>query len=187
MDLLTSIGTYVHPVPDHPLGPGVRARVRPLSGRAPQRRAGRRLLDRLRPRAVRLRRPAGTRWKFSAIPLGGYVKMHGDADADQLDDRPQAPGRSRTASRPRACGSGWRSSPPGRSPTSSSRSSCLASLFATVGRPVTPAEVGEVQPGSAAERGGPAAGRPDRRGRRRAARELRGAPASSCATAPACR
>src|ERR1700681_2835843 len=24
---------------------------------------------------------AGTRWKFSAVPLGGYVKMHGDADA----------------------------------------------------------------------------------------------------------
>src|SRR5919107_3640825 len=23
---------------------------------------------------------AGTRWKFSAIPLGGYVKMFGDAD-----------------------------------------------------------------------------------------------------------
>ena len=24
---------------------------------------------------------AGTRWKFSAVPLGGYVKMYGDADA----------------------------------------------------------------------------------------------------------
>ena len=23
---------------------------------------------------------SGTRWKFSLIPLGGYVKMHGDAD-----------------------------------------------------------------------------------------------------------
>jgi membrane-associated protease RseP (regulator of RpoE activity) len=23
---------------------------------------------------------AGTRWKFSALPLGGYVKMYGDAD-----------------------------------------------------------------------------------------------------------
>jgi len=23
----------------------------------------------------------GTRWKFSLIPLGGYVKMHGDEDA----------------------------------------------------------------------------------------------------------
>src|SRR6202030_3480686 len=24
---------------------------------------------------------AGTRWKFSALPLGGYVKMFGDSDA----------------------------------------------------------------------------------------------------------
>ena len=28
----------------------------------------------------------GTRWKFSAVPLGGYVKMFGDADA-ALDAR----------------------------------------------------------------------------------------------------
>src|ERR1700676_4770617 len=27
---------------------------------------------------------AGTRWKFSAIPLGGYVKMFGDADAASM-------------------------------------------------------------------------------------------------------
>ena len=23
---------------------------------------------------------SGTRWKFSLLPLGGYVKMHGDVD-----------------------------------------------------------------------------------------------------------
>src|SRR5919205_1483666 len=27
---------------------------------------------------------AGTRWKVSAVPLGGYVKMHGDADAASM-------------------------------------------------------------------------------------------------------
>src|ERR1700751_4575938 len=27
---------------------------------------------------------AGTRWKFSAIPLGGYVKMFGDADPSSM-------------------------------------------------------------------------------------------------------
>src|SRR6202795_1475630 len=27
---------------------------------------------------------AGTRWKFSAIPLGGYVKMFGDNDAGSV-------------------------------------------------------------------------------------------------------
>ena len=32
---------------------------------------------------------SGTRWKFSLIPLGGYVKMHGDADAasSKKDDK----------------------------------------------------------------------------------------------------
>lgn len=29
---------------------------------------------------------AGTRWKFSLIPLGGYVKMYGDADASSKAD-----------------------------------------------------------------------------------------------------
>src|SRR5579862_8757821 len=34
---------------------------------------------------------AGTRWKFSAIPLGGYVKMFGDADPASMitEHRPQ--------------------------------------------------------------------------------------------------
>src|SRR3954467_6500747 len=27
---------------------------------------------------------AGTRWKFSAVPLGGYVKMFGDSDAASM-------------------------------------------------------------------------------------------------------
>src|ERR1700687_4888643 len=27
---------------------------------------------------------AGTRWKFSAVPLGGYVKMYGDADPSSM-------------------------------------------------------------------------------------------------------
>src|SRR5215831_1389144 len=27
---------------------------------------------------------AGTRWKFSAVPLGGYVKVFGDAEATSM-------------------------------------------------------------------------------------------------------
>src|SRR5947207_9196876 len=27
---------------------------------------------------------AGTRWKLSAVPLGGYVKMFGDSDASSM-------------------------------------------------------------------------------------------------------
>ena len=66
----------------------------------------------------------GTRWKFSAIPLGGYVKMHGDADAASATQSIRTARRAtRTASPPRACGSGWRSWSPGRWPISCSRSS----------------------------------------------------------------
>ena len=55
---------------------------------------------------------AGTRWKFSAIPLGGYVKMLGDSDASsglpvarlgRLDRRRSA--------RCRSTASGWASAP----------------------------------------------------------------------------
>src|SRR5512134_777035 len=30
----------------------------------------------------------GTRWKVSAIPLGGYVKMFGEHDQDDAEERP---------------------------------------------------------------------------------------------------
>ena len=33
---------------------------------------------------------ANTRWKFSLIPLGGYVKMFGDADAASRPDKEAA-------------------------------------------------------------------------------------------------
>src|SRR5258708_20957229 len=33
---------------------------------------------------------SGTRWKFSAIPLGGYVKMFGDTDAASTGATPMA-------------------------------------------------------------------------------------------------
>ena len=71
---------------------------------------------------------AGTRWKFSAIPLGGYVKMFGDADASSGLPAPSRPDDRRPSAKSRSTTSGWgsapRSSPPGRSPISSSRSSC---------------------------------------------------------------
>src|SRR5215831_12952269 len=31
---------------------------------------------------------SGTRWKFSAIPLGGYVKMYGDSDVASATTAP---------------------------------------------------------------------------------------------------
>src|SRR5215472_16118447 len=73
---------------------------------------------------------AGTRWKFSAIPLGGYIKMLGESD-------------------PVAAG-----------PAANFLFAVvvLAILFVTFGRPFTPPVVGQVQPGSAAEQAGIRAG-----------------------------
>lgn len=95
----------------------------------------------------------GTRWKFSAIPLGGYVKMLGDADAtsataDQVtaqhpDSFPAKSVRQRMA----IVFAG---------PAANMIYAVLAFaiLFATVGRPFTPPEVGEVTADSAAAAAG---------------------------------
>jgi regulator of sigma E protease len=96
---------------------------------------------------------AGTRWKFSVLPLGGYVKMHGDADPTSstidLSARPDPdsfPAKS-VLQRMTIVAAG---------PLANFAFAILTLglLFATVGRPVTPAVVGEVQPGSAAEAAG---------------------------------
>ena len=96
---------------------------------------------------------AGTRWKFSAIPLGGYVKMRGDADATSttidikaLPDPEGFP--SKTV---------WqRMAVVAAGPFANFLFAIvvLAVLFAAVGRPFTPPEVGEVQPESAAAEAG---------------------------------
>ena len=95
----------------------------------------------------------GTRWKFSAIPLGGYVKMLGDADAASASVDPRH-ARSPTAFPPRVSGSGWRSSSPGPMSNFIFAIVALAILFAVVGRPFTPPEVGTVQPDSPAAAAG---------------------------------
>ena len=96
---------------------------------------------------------AGTRWKVSALPLGGYVKMHGDADATSstidLSARPDPdsfPAKSV-----------WqRMAIVVAGPLANFVFAifALALLFATVGRPFTPAEVGEVQADSPAAAAG---------------------------------
>jgi regulator of sigma E protease len=96
---------------------------------------------------------AGTRWKVSALPLGGYVKMHGDADASSstvdlrsLPDPDSFPSKSV-----------WqRMAIVSAGPLANFVFAivALAVLFATVGRPLTPAEVGGVQPDSPAAAAG---------------------------------
>jgi regulator of sigma E protease len=105
------------------------------------------------PELVGITDRAGTRWKVSAVPLGGYVKMHGDADAasstidlSALPDPDSFPSK-RVGQRMAIVAAG---------PLANFVFAmiALAMLFATVGRPFTPAEVGEVQAGSPAEAAG---------------------------------
>ena len=100
---------------------------------------------------------AGTRWKLSVVPLGGYVKMYGDADASSLpadslggmseDERAVSFHHKRLWQRIAVVAAG---------PAANFIFAIvlLTVLFATVGQPFTPPDVGQVQPSSAAEQGG---------------------------------
>lgn len=100
---------------------------------------------------------AKTRWKFSLIPLGGYVKMYGDLNAasvpdkslldQELDDRDEAFPNKRLGQRAWIVAGG---------PLANFLFAVilLAGLFMIVGQPFTPAEVGGIQEGSAAEEAG---------------------------------
>ena len=91
----------------------------------------------------------GTRWKFSAIPLGGYVKMVGDADAASATvDLAHAADPESFPSK-----NVWqRMAIVAAGPVANFLFAivALAILFAAVGRPFTPPEVGAVQPDSPA-------------------------------------
>ncbi len=99
----------------------------------------------------------GTRWKFSALPLGGYVKMFGDADPAST------PGAHLTAmsAEERAVSFhhkrvGQRAAIVAAGPIANFVFSIvvLSLLFMTAGQSFTPPDVGGIQPGSAAERAG---------------------------------
>jgi regulator of sigma E protease len=101
---------------------------------------------------------AGTRWKFSAIPLGGYVKMFGDNDVGS--GLPIA-GLARMTPAERELSFhykrlGQRAAIVAAGPAANFVFAIvmLAVLFMTFGQPFTPARVGQVQSGSAAERAG---------------------------------
>jgi len=105
---------------------------------------------------------AGTRWKFSTIPLGGYVKMFGDSDASSGLPLPGLAGRAQ-AERDVSFHYkrlGQRAAIVAAGPAANFAFAIvvLAVLFMTFGQPYTPAEVGQVTPGSAAEQGGIQAG-----------------------------
>ena len=100
---------------------------------------------------------AGTRWKISAVPLGGYVKMFGDADPASM---PSADVREMTPEE-RAVAFHHKRLPQRAAVVAAGPAMnfvfaivALAVLFATVGQPSTPPQVGTVQAGSAAETSG---------------------------------
>lgn len=99
----------------------------------------------------------GTRWKFCAIPLGGYVKMFGDADAVS---RPGAATAQLTPEQRKVSfyhkSVGQRAAIVFAGPAVNYLFAVLilALLFMTAGQRHTPAVVGAAVPGGAAERAG---------------------------------
>jgi regulator of sigma E protease len=99
----------------------------------------------------------GTRWKISAVPVGGYVKMFGERLVEETasgettslnaTDRAVAFGAKQLRQRTFIVFAG---------PFANYLYAIvvMAGLFAILGQPYTPADVGEVDPKSAAERAG---------------------------------
>ncbi len=100
---------------------------------------------------------SGTRWKISAIPLGGYVKMYGD------DGVASTPGEAvrHMSDEERAVSFhhkrlGQRIAVVAAGPIANFLFAAVIfwGLFAIYGQPFTPPDVGAIVPGSAAERAG---------------------------------
>ncbi len=99
----------------------------------------------------------GTRWKFSAIPLGGYVKMFGDADAASTPsgaDRSMTPAEREVSFFHKRLGQ--RAAIVAAGPIANFLFAIigLTLLFSIYGQPFTPADIGSVQPESAAAQAG---------------------------------
>ena len=116
----------------------------------------------------------GTRWKFCAVPARRLRPDAGRRRCGQRHRRHRPRPASRTASRPSRSGSAWPSSSAGPMANFVFAIVALAILFVVSGRPFTPAEVGQVQPGSPAEAAGLLAGDRITVGRRQPGGELRG-------------
>ena len=94
----------------------------------------------------------GTRWRFAAIPLGGYVRMRGDENeaSGAAPDADKVPGSFAGASL------GWRSAIVLAGPVANFILGILlfALVYMTVGKVTIPAEIGEVMPETAAAEAG---------------------------------
>lgn len=100
---------------------------------------------------------AGTRWKVSAIPLGGYVKMFGDADPASTPNASLAtmtPEEQAVSFHHKSLGQ--RAAVVAAGPIANFLFAIVvfATVYSLVGQPFTPPEITNVAPGSAAERAG---------------------------------
>jgi regulator of sigma E protease len=100
----------------------------------------------------------GTRWKISAIPLGGFVKFFGDADAASSADNVAVSAMSEADRKVSFHHQGLRarSAIVAAGPVANFLFAILiyAALFSLVGQPFTPPVVGSVVEGGAAEEAG---------------------------------
>jgi regulator of sigma E protease len=101
---------------------------------------------------------AGTRWKVSAVPLGGYVKMFGDADPASTPDTGNL---SQMSDEDRSVSFhhkrlGQRSAIVAAGPIANFLFAIVlfAGVYSIVGQPFTPPEITGVAEGSAAEQAG---------------------------------
>jgi regulator of sigma E protease len=98
---------------------------------------------------------AGTRWKFSLIPFGGYVKMFGQSDLGPDDDGDEMTTDERAVSfHHKKLFQKTAIVAAGPLANILFAIGIFTILFATAGQPFTPAQVSEVVPGSAAEAAG---------------------------------
>lgn len=96
----------------------------------------------------------GTEWRLGWIPLGGYVKLHGQEQPEDASPETQAGWRRGHTFHEKSVGS--RSIVVAAGPVANFALAILlfAGLFATVGQPVGGTGIGAVVEGSAAERAG---------------------------------
>ncbi len=101
----------------------------------------------------------GTRWRFSILPLGGYVRMFGDADAaSRPDGTALTPEEQQVSFHHKRVGQRAAITAAGPIANFIFAIVGLALLFMIVGQVVTPAVIGGVVAGSAAEQAGLRAG-----------------------------
>lgn len=100
----------------------------------------------------------GTRWKISAVPLGGYVKFLGDENAASAPDRQAVDALSESEKREAfiSQGVGARAAVVAAGPIANFILAIVifAAIFALFGKQSTSARVDSVQAGSAAEKAG---------------------------------